>query len=251
MKNFIMLFVCACLSIFASAQHHLRVTHNKTTNVVFPAAIAGIDRGSQDIAVQKATGAENILKVKAQAPGFSETNLSVITGDGKLYTFTVNYDAAPSELTITIDNAGKNDGVSSLLVTATGAAENISIRKNSGDVRIELTGAYVHGDFLLFRYRISNASALDYDVDQLRFYIKDRKRSKRTAQQETEISPLQLLGEKEKVKSGSRSVLVIAVPKFTLSEAQEFVTQVQEVNGARHFDLSVKSSHLKNVLTIN
>jgi conjugative transposon TraN protein len=251
MKSIVMLLMFVLMGLLGIAQNSLLVTHNKTTNVIFPNSIAGIDRGSPDIIVQKAAGAENILKVKAQAQGFAETNLSVVTSDGKLYTFTVNYDSAPAELTVRVGKSAEKNTLGALLVTVTGAAENLSVRKSTGEVAISLVGAYVHDEIMMFKYRLSNASSLDYDIDQLRFYVKDRNRSRRTAQQEIEITPLQILGESSKVKAGSQSVLVIAVPKFTLSKTQEFITQLQEHNGARHFHLSGKTRHLKNVRTIN
>jgi len=78
----------------------LEVTVNKTTNLVFPIAIISIDRGSESIVVQKAT--ENILRIKAVSPAFAETNLSVVTSDGKLYSFLVNYSPDPKYLTINV-----------------------------------------------------------------------------------------------------------------------------------------------------
>src|SRR4051794_30412871 len=65
----------------------LKITLNKTTILVFPYAIKGVDRGSADVLAQKAKGVENILLLKAGKENFSETNLSVITADGKLYSF--------------------------------------------------------------------------------------------------------------------------------------------------------------------
>src|SRR4051812_37752723 len=62
----------------------LNITLNKTTNLIFPYAIKSVDRGSADVLAQKAKGVENILLVKAGKENFSETNLSVITADGKL-----------------------------------------------------------------------------------------------------------------------------------------------------------------------
>ncbi|MEO8172835.1 MAG: DUF4138 domain-containing protein, partial [Sediminibacterium sp.] len=62
--------------------YRLEITANKTTNLVFPASILSIDRGSQDVIVQKAAGVENILRVKADTKAFAETNLSIITSDG-------------------------------------------------------------------------------------------------------------------------------------------------------------------------
>src|SRR3954447_10378262 len=83
---------------------HLSVTYNKTTNLIFPYAVQSIDRGSKDILVQQPKGTENIVQLKADKADFSQTNLSVITIDGKLYSFTVDYGVQPSELNIIVQN---------------------------------------------------------------------------------------------------------------------------------------------------
>src|ERR1044072_5277671 len=78
----------------------LVVTYYKTTNLIFPYNIKSVDRGSKDILVQKAKGVENILQVKAGKMGFDETNLTVITADGKLYSYLLNYVDTPVVLNI-------------------------------------------------------------------------------------------------------------------------------------------------------
>src|SRR6266498_834118 len=80
--------------------YRLNITCNKTTNLIFPYSIVNVDRGSKYVLVQKVTGAENILQVKADKPNFSETNLSVITADGNLYSFIVDYLNEPWQLNI-------------------------------------------------------------------------------------------------------------------------------------------------------
>src|SRR5215203_1803872 len=89
--------------------YKLEVTYNKTTNLLFPAAITSVDRGSQDILVQKATGVENILRVKADVKDFAETSLSIITADGRLYSFIVGYTKDPSYLNINVQGNAKAD----------------------------------------------------------------------------------------------------------------------------------------------
>lgn len=75
----------------------LYVSDQKTTHLVFPAPIAYVDLGSKGIIAAKATGSENIVRVKAAGPGFAETNMTVLTG-GKLYTFVVDYQRSPRVL---------------------------------------------------------------------------------------------------------------------------------------------------------
>src|SRR3954465_2162110 len=76
----------------------LQITYNKTTNLVFPYTIKSVDRGSPDILVQKARYADTILQLKAGREGFKETNLSVVTTDGKLYSFLLQYVPSPARL---------------------------------------------------------------------------------------------------------------------------------------------------------
>src|SRR6266536_1029711 len=89
---------------------HLTIIYNKTTNLIFPFSVQSIDRGSKDILVQQPKGTENIVQIKADKPNFIQTNLSVITIDGKLYSFTVDYTPQPSQLNIIVGK--KNDSVS-------------------------------------------------------------------------------------------------------------------------------------------
>ena len=74
----------------------LEVTFDKTTHVIFPAAIRYVDLGSADLLAAKADGTENVLRVKAALRDFSrESNLSVITEDGAYYSFNVKYADEP------------------------------------------------------------------------------------------------------------------------------------------------------------
>lgn len=74
----------------------LEITDTKTTNIIFPQAIVGVDRGSRDVWAKKANGVENILQIKAASNKLIETTLTVVTGDGKLNSFLLRYSPDPS-----------------------------------------------------------------------------------------------------------------------------------------------------------
>src|SRR5690606_35840587 len=76
----------------------IAITSNKTTNLIFPYDIRSVDRGSKEVLVQKARGTENILQLKAAQENMKETNLTVITADGKLYSFLLRYASNPKTL---------------------------------------------------------------------------------------------------------------------------------------------------------
>ena len=70
----------------------LEVTYDKTTHIIFPAAVRYVDLGSPNLIAGKADGSENVIRVKATVKNFrDETNMSVITESGSFYTFNVKY----------------------------------------------------------------------------------------------------------------------------------------------------------------
>ena len=70
------------------APHRIEVTFSKTVHILFPSEVKYVDLGSYDIIADKATGAENVVRIKAAVKGFEgETNFSVITADGCFYSF--------------------------------------------------------------------------------------------------------------------------------------------------------------------
>jgi conjugative transposon TraN protein len=236
----------------------LQVTINKTTSLVFPYSIKSVDRGSRDVLVQKAKGTENVLLVKAGRENFAETNLSVITAAGRLYSFLVNYSSNPARLTLlfTRDTVTKNAGPVShpegneaqLEMAAekiAGLQRTLSGTKNRKyGMRLRLNGIYIKTDVLFFQLEARNNSSFRYDIELLRFFIRDEKKAKRTASQEIELQPLKVYGDTATVKEGSETVIVVALPKFTIPDKKYLFIQLMEKAGGRHLSLAVRNRTL-------
>jgi len=169
--------------------YRLAITFNKTTNLVFPFAIKSADRGSKDVLVQKAAGAENILQVKAVKRSFDETNITVITADGKLYSYIVNYADNPSVLNISFKN-NSNDQTHAFFSPAQpneaevqANAENVvkanrnikGVKDKKFGIKLHLDAIYLHDEVMYYRINIQNNSNINYDIEQLRFFIRDQK----------------------------------------------------------------------------
>ncbi len=238
--------------------YHLAITFYKTTNLVFPYAVKSVDRGSKDVLVQIAKGVENILQVKAAKPNFDETNLTVITADGELYSYILNYINTPSVLNIRFENTkGETNTVISdrhpneaeIQADAKNvfsADKNIrGLKDKKFGIRLQLDGLYINNEVLYFRFKLQNKSYINYDIEQFRFFIRDQQKSKRTAVQELEVHPLYVHGDTSVVASQSERVLVFALPKFTIPDKKYFKIEVMEKNGGRNLKLTV---HNKTVL---
>lgn len=245
--------------------YNLEVTYSKTTQIAFPSAITSIDLGSKDIIVDKAVGVENILKVKANTKNFEETNLSVITNDGNLYSFLVNYTNNPSYLNIRLNNADAKTSpqvdaspvLSSEESIARYASKSFITRRNihgvsdeAAQMVLRLDGFYVKENIMFCRLTFRNYSNINYDVDQFRIYIRDQKRAKRTATQEIEIYPLYILGDTSTIRGKTKENWVIAVPKFTIPDKKTLFIEIMERNGGRHLELRVKNRHVVKAQTL-
>lgn len=239
----------------------IEIAFTKTTSIVFPYAIKSIDRGSPDILVQKAKGVENVLFIKAGVQHFRQTNLTVVTADGRLYGFIVNYDeqcpvlnvktedeqGSDREILFSLENENqkKIELYSRLALYKKKKVDGLS--RTRYQIRLQVNGISVNQDIMFFRLLLENRSKINYDVDQLRFFIRDQKKAVRTASQELEMEPVYVTSKISQVADLSELSAVFALPKFTIPEKKILVIQLIEKHGGRHLELTIKNNDLVNL----
>lgn len=217
----------------------LQICTDKTTSLVFPFPVHHVDRGTGDVLVQSTK--DNILFVKAKLPQFAETNLTVVTEDGAVYVFDVRYAAAPDNFVYYM-RPSKFATVASYADAILDNPPTMHIVKHRKlDMRAAVAGIYIKDDVLYFQLHFSNEGPIDYDIDLLNFFIRDQRKSKRTAVQEVEVMPLHVAGNVREVKANCTSTIVVAVRKFTIPDAKVLRIQIFERNGGRHLRLKVKN----------
>lgn len=230
----------------------LEVGYSKTSNIVFPSKIISVDRGSQSFILQKAKGVENILQIKAAKRKFQETNLTVITVDGKFYSFLVNYSDSPAILNIDLSQPQAKDLTSTLLtgdrnVTVLEKERNeirkqrsfLKFKRTNQKVSLHLNGIYLGDRSMWFALEVINKSFIEYKPAQIRFFIKDKRRSKRTAIQEQELSPIYSTSLPIIKGSEDRSIVTAFIP-FTILSSKKLVIAINEEGGSRELVLPVK-----------
>lgn len=274
--NLLMMGYLLFISVSAFAQHvernntsrieadSLLIAYSKTTNIVFPFAIKSVDKGSQDILVQKAKGLENILQIKAAQKGFFQTNLTVVTADGKLYSFVLNYNEESPQLNLSLnktkagvqeiyfsDEVRNEQDIQEYSKLAFFDKNKLRGEKESNyDIGFSLNGIFIRDEVMYYRIKVTNNSKINYDIDQLRFFIRDIKKIKRTASQEIEITPIYILNNVVKIDSDAENTFVFALPKFTIPEKKYLAIQLMEQNGGRHIELHVKNTKLVQVTVL-
>lgn len=243
---------------------NLQVGFSKTTSIIFPYTIKSIDKGSAEVLVQKAKGVENILLVKAAKQHFFQTNLTVVTSDGKLYVFVLNYDETCPDLNFKAENAvvASRDVLFSLenenqkrieqcALAAYSKKKKISgLKKSKYQIRLEVNGIFIQQDVLYLRIVFENKSKINYDIDQLRFFIRDQKKSKRTASQEIELQPLYATSSSSVIPYKSEIIKVYALEKFTIPENKYLTLQMIEKNGGRHLEVDINNNLTDKVIPI-
>ena len=240
--------------IKAIEPYHVAVSFFKTTNIIFPYSIISVDIGSRDVLAQKAKGVENILQIKAAKESFPQTNISIITADGTLTSFILDYAEQPSVLSLSLIPEEKKNSSCILSETfneaevqkyaklASVSKEKISrIKDKRFGICMKLNGLFIHDNIMYLRMSIANKTNINYNIDQLRFYIRDQKKTKRTATQEIEINPLYVKDDTAVIVGQTERVFVYAVPKFTIPDKKYLVIELIEKNGGRHLKIKVRN----------
>lgn len=245
----------------------LEITYNKTVSLLFPTVIKSVDRGSRDVLAQKAKGVENVLQLKAARENFSETNITVITADGAIHQFAVNYVHTPAALVVDLSGDHHIPETHPPLIFQTDMTEsdmenyaadiveekrNIRfIKTGRHKMKLALHGIYIKRDMIFYHFRMVNNSNINYDVDFLRFYIQDQKKAKRTASQEVDVQPVYVYGKDEMVPGKSSVDVVYALEKFTIPEAKHLIVEMFEENGGRNLNLSIRNRTIVNAQLID
>ena len=281
MKRYIVFLLCLCAGRSGQAQipqseitpRQVEVSFNKTTHLIFPAPVQYVDLGSTDIIADKAAGAANVVRLKAAVRDFqAETNLTVITADGRFYAFDVRYADDPGQLSIRIMNdlqaqipegkaptcighdvrpASAPKSLSRLSSTIDSAMEQIynndkpqikHIGYKRYGLQTLLTGIYIDSEgWLYFGIEMRNDSRIPFDIDHIRMYVRDKRLPRRTAVQDIEIIPVRRLHPLSEIDTGKTGRTVWAIPKMTIPDGKALHIDIYERGGGRHQSLRVEN----------
>lgn len=250
--------------------HKIEVTFQKTVHILFPSEVKYVDLGSFDIIADKATGAENVVRIKAAVKGFEgETNFSVITADGCFYSFNVVYKDEPAWLSIEMEDWLRDNpegGIAGdrmfVKLKELGGETPLVVnrimytlyKKNKRDIRhigckkygiqTLLKGLYINNDLLYLHTSLRNSSDISFDIDYIRFKVVDKKVAKRTAMQENFIEPVRTYNRLVTVDGKATVRNIFVLPKLTLPDDKLLVVEVYEKGGARHQSFRIENTDL-------
>ena len=253
--------------------YKMEVTYDKTSHLIFPTAIRYVDLGSEYLIAGKAEDAENVLRVKATVRDFEpETNFSVITNDGRFYSFNVYYSSYPEALSYglltmqkAVDKANGNDVLFEELGNNSPSLAGLlleTIYKNdkrivkhigakSFGIQFILKGIYIHNGKYYFHTELRNKTNVPFQIDFINFKVVDKKVAKRTVVQERPMIPLRTYKPLDEIGGKLTEQNVFLLDQFTIADDKVLLIEIFEKNGGRHQTLQVENSDLIKARLIN
>ncbi len=101
---------------------------------------------------------------------------------------------------------------------------NVGARKHHLEIR--LNNIYTAGEWFFIDFSVENRTNIQFDIDQLRFKVEDKRRSRATNSQSVELSPALLLEKGTTFKRGYRNVAVLK--KLTFPNDKVLVVEMTE-----------------------
>lgn len=246
--------------------YRMEVTYDKTSHLIFPTAIRYVDLGSEYLIAGKAEDAENVLRVKASVRDFEpETNFSVITNDGRFYSFNVYYSSYPEAMSydlltmrkavdkakgndVLFEELGNNSPSLAGLLLETIYEKDKRIVKHIGaksfGIQFILKGIYIHNGKYYFHTELRNKTNVPFEIDFINFKVVDKKVAKRTVVQERPLTPLRTYKPLDGIAGKSTEQNVFLLDQFTIADDKVLLIEIFEKNGGRHQTLRVENSDL-------
>ena len=253
--------------------YRMEVTYDKTSHLIFPTAIRYVDLGSEFLIAGKAEDAENVLRVKATIRDFEpETNFSVITNDGRFYSFNVYYSSYPEALSydlltmqkavdkdngndVLFEELGNNSPSLAGLLLETIYKKDKRIVKHIGaksfGIQFILKGIYIHNGKYYFHTEVRNRTNVPFQIDFINFKVVDKKVAKRTVVQERPMIPLRTYKPLDGISGKAIEQNVFLLDQFTIADDKVLLIEIFEKNGGRHQTLQIENSDLIKARLIN
>jgi conjugative transposon TraN protein len=259
--------------ISVKGSYPLAVSDVKTVHVIFPGKIREVDTGTPNILVQITESFDNVLRIKAiNLPEKQETNITILTEDGALYSFLATYEKNPEILNINIGNNGKTDlEVSSKMGIHTFSKSNFieeTINQSFADVESNSNKVYEKRNFIknvgiktqgmiaqlkalynsnnlqYLKVELENETEVNYKIDFIKLYINDLESIKKTAIQQEELKIVKIFPNTNEIQAKSTSTLVLSSLMKSLPIDKIMEIEIYEKDGGRHLRFQIDSNTL-------
>lgn len=259
MKTLIVIIFLATIGTVSFAQDTAYISRDKTTALFFKSSVKVVGKTSPDFEVRQIEN--GLITLKANNPDFKSVKLNIQDRNtNQVYHIPVKYsygqagrriEVGGSRAVITVIRSPVTNYTAIGSQLASGKRSDVVDRKNTGGVKAWVNKLSLANNKVFFRLDIRNRSNLPYDVDFIRFYIRDLKTVARMATHEQEIVPIYLdLFKHTTILKRKEIAKVFGFHRFSLSDDQALNIELYERNGNRHLYLQIKQKDLDDLKTI-
>lgn len=134
-----------------------------------------------------------------------------------------------------------------------GLAQQVLAKKRSvrdlGAIKNEMSfaihGLYIKDNTYFIHFALENHSHINFDIDFIRFFIRDEKVSRRTSSQEIELFPVHTFNRKAAMVPGKGKLdQVYVMEKFTIPDEKNLNIELFEKKGGRHLAFQVTNADI-------
>lgn len=267
MKRIMMMTILLSVFLIGKGQQVIEMNADKVTQFIFPSAISSIKGGYLPSQIMEEIN-DNVLYMQPVGP-FPETNLNVVTADGRYFHFTLGYGkeiqkfshiikesdafyskgnmedkstSKPLRSSFETQNkiksaASVNDPMEAVMAESGYLASRNSVRYKK--MYLTVKGIYVHDDKLYFKLLIENQSNISYDVEMISFIVKATEKAKNATQERTSLFWNDVRGNENVISANGRSEMVFEFDKFTIGKDKVLNVSLVEKNGERSLELPI------------
>lgn len=259
MKKLTAIILLALISRLVLAQDTAYVSREKVTALFFPSAVKILyspgsffnvsDKGYGVITLKATTA-----KLKNEVVRIKVINSRKIVRIPVSYSYgragrRISYATLPASPRLVKKPAHLEELIARQL--AAGKRTNIATHVKSGGIKAWIDKITLAGNRVFIRLDVRNRSNLPYDIDFVRFYVRDRKTVDRMATHEQEVEPLySTLRKTTVVMNGYDVAKIFVFKRFSLSHDEVLFVEVYERAGNRHLYLQVRQRDLEDVKII-
>lgn len=196
----------------------------------------------------------------------NQSNLLVVTTDGKVYSYIIKYADALKELNRFVsfsESIGHEHQRESLVIRDTiqldsnmvvhkqypkafliksaeamlEQPERKNIFKRKEGVSLAIKNMVYFEDLVFMQFEIKNESGIDFDIDYLKVAMVIGNEKRRASYQSVPLKPQYVYKMPEKTRHAETSRFVYVLPKFTLGDNEKLLLSLKELKGNRELIL--------------
>ncbi|MFD1140801.1 conjugative transposon protein TraN [Larkinella insperata] len=247
------------------SSYNISVTANKTTHLIFTYDIKYADLGSKELVGEAVGNANNVFRIKAAGRSLMESNLTIITADGRLFSFLVNYEESPTVLTYDLTkisaasmapksakvSTGSNarladqlNGLGELAMASKRRIKHIGTQQQG--VNLHLKNILYRDDVMFLVLGLDNDSKMDYDLDFMHVFVSQSKKAgESSTSQDVAVDPIKVFdADVTTVPHRKEITKVIAISRMTLEKDRQLMVQMNEKQGGRMLTLPIGTEEL-------